>query len=78
VDEVLRPPQAVLDREILQDVERVIRGIDFDNGPEGAVEWIKKGVEFGDFMIFPDKPDLQQGSSVRGQQGSTQISQSKT
>jgi len=54
VDEVFSPQQAVLDREILSYVERVVNGIDFDAGPGDAVGLIREGVAEGGFMSVAD------------------------
>ena len=54
IDEVFSPQQAVLDREILSYVKRVIAGIDFESGPVDPVALIREGVQAGDFMGIPD------------------------
>jgi trimethylamine:corrinoid methyltransferase-like protein len=54
VDEVFSPQQAVLDREILSYVERVIAGLDLGSGEVDAVALIREGVEAGTFMGVAD------------------------
>ena len=54
VDEVFSPQQAVLDREILRYVERVIVGLDLKAGEVDAVALIRDGVQAGGFMGVPD------------------------
>jgi trimethylamine:corrinoid methyltransferase-like protein len=54
VDEVFSPQQAVLDREILAYVERVIGGLDLEPGADDAVALIRSGVEDGGFMGLAD------------------------
>jgi trimethylamine---corrinoid protein Co-methyltransferase len=54
VDEVFSPQQAVLDREILDYVERVIQGIDPGGTPADAVDLIRQGVAEGSFVGVPD------------------------
>jgi trimethylamine:corrinoid methyltransferase-like protein len=66
IDEVFSPQQAVLDREILRYVERVIQGLDLQPSVD-AIELIREGVQegyfvgavdtvgrFRDFYRFPD------------------------
>jgi trimethylamine:corrinoid methyltransferase-like protein len=53
VDEVFSPQQAVLDREILNYVERVIRGLDL-GGETDAIALIREGVQEDGFMGVAD------------------------
>jgi trimethylamine:corrinoid methyltransferase-like protein len=54
VDEVFSPQQAVLDREILRYVERVMNGIDFGVGPTDPLALIREGMAEGGFMAVAD------------------------
>lgn len=54
VDEVFSPQQAVLDREILHYVERIIHGLDLHDGQVDAVALIQKGVTDETFLGVPD------------------------
>lgn len=54
IDEVFSPQQAVLDREILGYVERVIDGLDFRPGAVDAVALIEEGVREGSFIGVAD------------------------
>ena len=53
VDEVFSPQQAVLDREILGYVERVITGLDLDRQVD-ALELISEGIREGHFVGIAD------------------------
>jgi trimethylamine:corrinoid methyltransferase-like protein len=53
VDEVFSPQQAVLDREILGYVERVVAGIELEAGVD-AVDLIGKGIAEGHFVGMQD------------------------
>jgi trimethylamine:corrinoid methyltransferase-like protein len=75
-DEVFSPQQAVLDREILAYVERVVRGIDLGPPEVDALELIRAGVREGSFLGVMDTvtrfrdfysfPDIFRHWSVRG------------
>lgn len=54
VDEVFSPQQAILDREIIDYVERVIRGLDFNSGEDNPVELIREGIHEGSFIGVAD------------------------
>ena len=54
IDEVFSPQQAVLDREILGYVERLISGMDVDGTDIDAVELIRKGIREGSFIGLAD------------------------
>ena len=57
VDEVFSPEQAVLDGEIMAYIERLIRGVDLDGGPDDVIELIREGVEQGTFVGVDDTVD---------------------
>jgi trimethylamine:corrinoid methyltransferase-like protein len=75
-DEVFSPQQAVLDREILGYVERVVRGIDLGPPEVDPVELIGAGVREGSFLGVMDTvtrfrdfyhfPDIFRHWTVRG------------
>jgi len=52
IDEVFSPQQAVIDREILAYVARVVKG--FELGPGDSVEMIRQGVSAGEFISAAD------------------------
>jgi trimethylamine:corrinoid methyltransferase-like protein len=54
VDEVFSPQQVIIDREILQHVERLLKGLDLDSGPRDPVDLIRQGVEEGHFIALED------------------------
>lgn len=54
VDEVFSPQQAVIDREILGYVQRVIEGLELDPGRCDAVQLIRQGLEEGTFIGLAD------------------------
>ena len=54
VDEVFSPQQAVLDREILSYVERVIAGLDLKPGEADPVSLIREGIQEGSFVGVAD------------------------
>jgi trimethylamine--corrinoid protein Co-methyltransferase len=54
VDEVFSPQQAVLDREVLGHVERVLRGLDPGGQVDDPVELIAEGVAAGSFVGAAD------------------------
>lgn len=54
VDEVFSPQQAVIDRDILGYVERVIGGMDMSAPEEDPVELIRRGVAEGSFIGAPE------------------------
>lgn len=54
VDEVFSPQQAVLDREILSYVERLIKGLDLEVAAEDPVSLIQEGVREASFVSLAD------------------------
>ncbi len=54
VDEVFSPQQAVLDREILGYVERVVAGLGLESPVDDPVVLIREGAEAGSFIGLPD------------------------
>jgi len=54
VDEVFSPGQAVLDREILGYVERVVTGLALDSGQDDVLGLIREGIQEGSFMGVAD------------------------
>jgi trimethylamine:corrinoid methyltransferase-like protein len=54
VDEVFSPQQAVLDKEILSYVERLIAGLDLQPRKVDALALIREGLQESGFMSLPD------------------------
>jgi trimethylamine:corrinoid methyltransferase-like protein len=52
IDEVFSPQQAVLDREILAYVERIVEGLDLESETVDTVTLIREGPTYGDFCLF--------------------------
>ena len=54
IDEVFSPQQAVFDKDIVSYAERLIRGIDFDEGPADPVALIAEGVAENGYVGIDD------------------------